>query len=122
MLGMPSDANHVNRLRTWRVRPTRTKSIADLMPGMQRQLRRTERQVGAFADAWNDCVPDGLRDQCRVETMRGGRARVTATSSAVAFQLDRALRSGLLRTLRAACTVAITKVDVRVGVVRTQAD
>jgi hypothetical protein len=26
----------------------------------------------------------------------------------------------LLRTLRAACTIAITRVDVRVGTVRTQ--
>ena len=117
---MATDATHVDQLRAWRVRPTRTKSISDLMPGMQRQFRRTERQIGAFADAWNECVPSELRDHCRVETVRGGRARVTAGSSAIAFQLDRALRSGLLRTLRAACAIAITRVDVRVGTVRTQ--
>jgi hypothetical protein len=119
---MSSDATHVDQLRVWRVRPSRTKSINDLMPGMQRQFRRTERQVGAFANAWNECVPPELRDQCRVETVRGGRARVTAGSSAIAFQLDRALRSGLLRTLRATCSIAITRVDVRVGTVRTQQD
>ena len=116
MRGMTSPAaHHVNRLRTWRVRGRRTTTMADVVPGMQRSLRRAERQVGAFADAWHQCTPPPLRDQCRVESMRGGAARITAGSAAVAFQLDRALRSGLLRALRSTCSTAIARVDVRVG-------
>jgi len=47
--------------------------------------------------------------------MRGGVARVTASSSATAFQLDRLLRGGLLKSLRAACATTLTRVEVRTG-------
>ncbi|MDP7029564.1 MAG: DciA family protein [Phycisphaerales bacterium] len=118
MADMPSPAaHHIEQLRTWRVRGHRAKPLADLVPGMQRSFKRAERQVGAFADAWHQCAPPPLRDRCRVESMRGGNARITASSAAVAFQVDRALRSGLLRALRSTCATAIAKVDVRVGAV-----
>jgi hypothetical protein len=112
---MAPTAQHLEQLRGWRVKPPRTACFSQLLPKLQRQLTRTQKQVGAFADAWDTCVPAGLRDRCRVETMRGGTVRVTASSSAIVFQLDRALRSGLLRELRAACSTTITRVDVKVG-------
>lgn len=116
---MATPTHHIERLRGWRVRPTRTTSMARLLPNLKRQFTRTHKQVGAFADAWDRCAPPALRDRCKVEAMRGGTARVTASSSAIVFQLDRALRGGLLQELRAACTAAITRVDIKVGVVPT---
>jgi hypothetical protein len=115
MNAMPAATQHIEQLRRWRVKPSRTACFSQLLPKLQRQLTRTQKQVGAFADAWDACAPAALRDRCRVETMRGGAARVTASSSAIVFQLDRALRTGLLRELRAACSATITRVDVRVG-------
>lgn len=94
--------------------------MAELVPTLKRQFTRTHKQVGAFADAWDACVPAALRDRCKVDAMRGGRARVTASSSAIVFQLDRALRGGLLQELRSACTATITKVDIKVGLVPSQ--
>lgn len=114
---MAAQNHHIERLRGWRVKPQRTKSMSQLLPNLKRQYTRTHKQVGAFADAWDACVPPALRDRCRVETMRGGTARVTASSSAIVFQIDRALRGGLLRELRAACTAPIAKVDIKVGAV-----
>jgi hypothetical protein len=121
MNAMPVATQHIDQLRGWRVKPPRTACLSQLLPNLQRQLTRTQKQVGAFADAWDACVPAALRDRCRVESMRGGNARVTASSSAIVFQLDRALRSGLLRELRAACAATITRVDVKVGRVAANA-
>jgi len=112
---MAPATQQLEQLRGWRVKPPRTTCFSQLLPNLQRQLTRTQKQVGAFADAWDACVPPPLRDRCRVEGMRGGTARVTASSSAIVFQLDRALRTGLLRELRAACSATITRVDIKVG-------
>lgn len=117
MGSMAPDPTHLDRLRTWRVRPARTKSLADLVPNAAATLERRQQQTGNFAQAWDTCVPAAMRDQCRVESMRGGIAKVIAESASVRFQLDRALRSGLLSQLRAACPVALTRVDVRSGAV-----
>ncbi len=120
MGAMPSaTTRHIEQLRAWRNRTPQAKAFGDVVPGLQRQLRRTQRQVGEFAEVWNDLVPPPLRDRSRVDFMRSGTARVTAESSAIAFQLDRALRSGLLRELRASCNAPITRVDVRVGLVQS---
>lgn len=118
---VPHAAQQLDQLRGWRVKPPRTTCFTQLVPNLQRQFTRTQKQVGDFAEAWDACVPAPLRDRCRVESMRGGTARVTANSSAIVFQLDRALRSGLLRELRAACSAAITRVDVKVGRVSSAA-
>ncbi|MBT5583324.1 MAG: DUF721 domain-containing protein [Phycisphaerae bacterium] len=117
MSAMASPTHQIDRLRGWRVRPARTTSMAKLLPNLKRQFTRTHKQVGAFADAWDRCAPPALRDRCKVNTMRGGTARVTASSSAIVFQLDRALRGGLLQELRAACTATIARVDIKVGLV-----
>ncbi len=120
MSAVPPTAQHIEDLRQWRVRKSRTKSMDDLMPALARQWRQTERRAGAFADAWSTCVPPHIASNCRVEHMRGGVARVKAGSAATAFQLDRLLRSGLLATLRSACEVTLTKVEVRTGKIESR--
>ena len=111
-------ATTINQLRTWRVRADRSSAMSDAVASLQRQWERSARHTGDFAEAWDQCVPAQLKDQCRVDTMRGGVARIIVSSSAVAFQLDRTLRSGLLTTLRANCTAAITRIETRIGQVR----
>jgi hypothetical protein len=108
-------ATHIDRLRTWRTRPDRTSAMTDMVASLHQQWTTVSRRIGDFGDAWEACAPSHLRTSCRIDGMRGGVARVIVSSSAVGFQLDRCLRGGLLQELRAACPVAITKVDVRIG-------
>ncbi len=111
-------AAEINQLRSWRVRADRSSSLSDAVANLQRHWQKAARQTGDFAEAWEACVAAELKDQCRVDTMRGGVARVIVSSSAVAFQLDRTLRSGLLTELRARCSAAVTRVETRIGQVR----
>lgn len=108
-------AAQLDKLRTWRGPRSRTASLSDLVAGMQKDYAQRARRLGGFAQAWDACAPESWRTACRVDAFRGGVARVVVASSAIGFQVDRALRSGLLESLRAACSSAVTRVDVRVG-------
>ena len=113
----PADpaAEHLNRLRQWRVRGARFKTAGPSIDAILRRARRAERECGGFAQAWTRCVSPALQKQSRIVSFRGGIATVAARSASVRWALDRQLRGGLLVRLREACPNAITAVRVRNG-------
>ena len=108
-------SRHIERLQAWRVPGERFLRLSEAVGAMQHQAARFQRQLGSFADAWDQLVPDSIGRCAMVESKRGGTVHVVARSASVAFELDRRLRDGLLNELRVACSGSITNVRVRVG-------
>jgi hypothetical protein len=108
-------AHRIEALRSWRVRPERTRAAGGFIDTMARKARRSQREVGGFADAWADCVDPKIAAQTRILSFRGGVATIGASSASMRWVIDRELRNGLLAKLRATCPMAVSNVRVRNG-------
>jgi predicted nucleic acid-binding Zn ribbon protein len=112
---MTDAAGQINRLRTWRVREPRDTAIAPLIAQTAAEARRTRTRLGSLVDLWEALVPGDLAAHSRVTALRGGVAHVTASSSSVAYELDRRLREGLQQQMRRAFGRTLVRVKITVG-------
>ena len=107
------------RLQTiWqqRQRPQRATALAaPLGVLMKRTLGRRVKQLGALSEAWDDLLPEALRDHTALESFARGVLTVMVDSAAHRFQLQTLLEGGLLKELRARCPQAINKVRLLPG-------
>jgi hypothetical protein len=110
-----SAVEELQRLRRFRRRGKPNLSVEPLIQGIQMTAQRQHRRLGKCIDAWEALVPDQLREKTCIESLRQGTLHVTVTSSAVAFELDRAVRSGLLTELAARIPGALQRVRTRIG-------
>ena len=99
----------------WRTRFERNVSIAGLVKSIADGAARTQRRLGTMVELWETSVPAPLAALTRIDGLRGGTLLVVATSSAVAFEIDRLLRAGLERTIRIASNGSVVRVKVKVG-------
>lgn len=84
--------------------------IAKLIAREQKRLQRAARDDGGIASAWDRAVPDRLRGRAAIVGLRGGVLTVRCRSAPDRFALDRWLRGGGEKTLRAAARVSLTRV------------
>jgi hypothetical protein len=82
---------------------------------VQRNSRRVHRSLGNFIECWEQLLPREVARHTIVKSIRGGTINVSARSSAIAFEVDRLLREGLLSELRTSCSSAVVNVRVHVG-------
>jgi hypothetical protein len=108
-------AHRIEALRSWRVRPGRTRAAGGVIETLLRKARQSQREVGGFADAWADCVDPKIAAQTRILSFRGGVATIGASSASMRWVIDRELRNGLLSKLRATCPMAVSNVRIRNG-------
>jgi hypothetical protein len=106
--------DQLKRLSGWRARPERGADVHGDVAGFARELRRLEKSIGLATDAWSRLAPPELQACACVETMRGGTLTLRVDGSAAAFEVDRALRSGLEGTLRQAVP-GLMRIRTRVG-------
>lgn len=66
---------------------------------MKNQLARRVRQVGQLSVAWDECVPDSIREHTALLGFRVGTLTVAVDSAAHRYQLQALLRNGLLDAL-----------------------
>lgn len=111
---MSDDLERLKRLGTWRAKPERLASATGDLSGMAREIRRLEKSIGAATDAWLRIAPPALQVVARVETLRGGTLTLVVDGSAAAFEVDRALRSGMEASLRMAVP-GLMRIRTRVG-------
>jgi hypothetical protein len=107
-------ADRIKQLAAWRARPDRGREVKADVSGFARELRRLEKTIGAASDAWVRIAPPELQRCSVVETFRSGTLTLMVDSSAAAFEVDRALRSGLETNLRLAVP-GLMRVRTRVG-------
>jgi hypothetical protein len=88
-------AQRLDRVRELRNRPDADLSMRFLKKQFSQQVAQPHKQLSAFAQAWRASLPAALVEQTRLESLSRGVLRVSVTSSAHLFEIDRLLRSGL---------------------------
>ncbi|USO00085.1 MAG: DUF721 domain-containing protein [Phycisphaeraceae bacterium] len=97
-------------IRRYRAVGGRDPAIADTVARERARLERAARDDGDIVSAWDGLVPDHLRGRAAIVGLRGGVLTVRCRSAPDRFALDRWLRSGGERELRARARVALTRV------------
>ena len=103
----------LERLRKWRAKPTRNTSIHDAIQVMRKGLRKGNRQSSSVVEAWDVLVPTHIARQATVVSIRNGVLEVVTDGSAIAYQLNRLVRGGLLRDLQLASKGTLRKIKIR---------
>lgn len=105
----------LKRIRRFRGRRSPDLSLDPMIRNIQLTAQRQHRRLGSCIDAWESLIPKQLCDKTRIESLRQGTLHVTVTSSAVAFEIDRTVRAGLLKQLSARVPGAIQRVRTKIG-------
>jgi hypothetical protein len=113
MSKMLNPKSQLDRLRKWRARPLRDTSINDAVNVLRRGLRKGNRQSSSLVEAWDELVPSHIARQARIVSLRNGVLEVATDGAAVGYQLNRLIRSGLLRDLQRECKGTLKKIKVR---------
>jgi len=88
-------------------------SINDTLQAMRKGLRKSSRQSTSVVEAWDVLVPSHIARQATIVSMRSGVLEVVTDGSAIAYQLNRLVRSGLLRDLQLASKGTLRKIKIR---------
>ena len=67
---------------------------------MKHHLAKRVRRIGQLSIAWDECVPDFLRDHAALVSLNGGTLTVAVDSAAHRYRLEMLLRDGLLDAIR----------------------
>jgi hypothetical protein len=112
---MSESAKKIHNLQGLRARPERDLTIGSVVESMQQQAERQHRKMGDLIEIWSELLPEELIKQTTLVGIRGGVLAVEVETSAIAYELDRRLREGLLAELRRAYRGTLTRVKVRLG-------
>lgn len=104
----------MEQLRKWRSRRKKDVSIDSMMRVVCRSLRKTNKQLVQIQEAWQEFVPQRLHQVAVPIALRSGVLEVSVDSSPTAFQINRLIRSGLLRQLQQRSGGTLRKIHVRV--------
>ena len=88
-------------------------SIDLTIQAMRNGLRKSSRQSTSVVEAWDVLVPSHIARQATIISMRNGVLEVVTDGSAIAYQLNRLVRSGLLRDLQLASKGTLRKIKIR---------
>ncbi|MEM7625912.1 MAG: DciA family protein [Planctomycetota bacterium] len=86
---------HVEKMRTLRVRPDRDLSLGFLTDQFKREVARPFKQLGDLVELWAELLPKDVADGTRLESLQRGVLSVAVDSSARLYEVDRRLREGL---------------------------
>jgi hypothetical protein len=110
---MLNPKSQLERLRKWRARPALDTSINEVVHIMRKGLRRGNRQSTSLVEAWDEFVPSHIARQATIVSLRNGVLEVVTDGASVAYQLNRLIRSGLLRDLQRASKGTLKKIKVK---------
>ena len=82
---------------------------------MKHRLAKRVRQIGRLSIAWDECVPDFLRDHAALVSLNGGTLTVAIDSAAHRYRLEMLLRAGLLDAIRERFSGALNRVRLIPG-------
>ena len=110
---MLNPKTELDRLRAWRTRPKKDASITNAIQVMRKGLRKGNRQYSSIVEVWDELVPVHIARQATIVSIRNGVLEVATDGAAVAYQLNRLVRAGLLRDLQRASRGTLQKIKVR---------
>jgi hypothetical protein len=105
----------LQRLRGWRNRRGRDLTLAGLAEQVNRTVIRPHKQVAGLAVLWRELVPAALLERTALASFARGVLTVEVPDSTTLYEIDRLLRGGLERQLRAASTMPLRRVRCRVA-------
>ena len=80
---------------------------------MRKGLRKGNAQSSSIVEAWDALVPNHIARQATIVSLQNGVLEVVTDGSAIAYQLNRLVRGGLLRELQLASKGTLRKIKVR---------
>jgi predicted nucleic acid-binding Zn ribbon protein len=111
---MDDAAIKMEQLQKWRSRRKKDLSIDSVMHTFCGSLRKTNKQLLQIQEAWKECVPARLHHVAIPISLRSGILEVSVDGSPTAFQMNRLIRSGLLRKLQKTCCGTLKQIRVRI--------
>jgi hypothetical protein len=115
-----AEREYLKRLSQWKQAHPPDLSLSFLKKQFKRDIERPYKQLGDLGELWRNLLPATLVAQTRLEGLSRGVLRVTVSSSAALYEIDRLLREGLERELKRQHKGTLTKVRLRVGMVGGQ--
>lgn len=90
-------------------------SLGAAVARFRRTVEAAQRRTGGVADALREALGESLYEQVWIEQVTAANVVVGVSSSALAYQVDRALREGGLVSMRAQLHTPTLRVRTRVG-------
>lgn len=113
---MDSQQKHLDNLRKWRNFKGRDVSMDFLSPWFKQEVAKPFKQMHGIGHVWAELIPPEIGTHCRLERYSRGTLTVHVDSSAMLFELDRLLRSGLQQQLtQASRPAALSRIKLVVG-------
>ena len=105
----------LDRLRGFRVKRVDSRGIDGLVSAIRRDASRNRSGKGSFVEAWESEIPESLRAESAIRSIRAGVARVVVPDSATKYELEQALRGGLLNRLRLRFGQPLRRIRIEIG-------
>ncbi|MFM2164147.1 MAG: hypothetical protein RL325_584 [Planctomycetota bacterium] len=105
----------LDRMRPYRERRERDVTIEVALKGIERELRAQRDAVGDIIDVWNRVAPAAVRELASIAGVSAGTLTLAVSSSGASYELSRALREGLERTLVQQMPTRVKRIKVRVA-------
>lgn len=109
---MTSPNRQLENLRNWRANKERDISITTSIIQLQRNLKKSNRQLSQIADVWKLEVPHHIYENTHPISLKRGVLEIAANGSSTAYQLQRLIRNGLLDSLQKRVTRPLKKIKV----------
>lgn len=110
--------DHVRNLRRWREGEERDLSLEFIGDHVKKKIARPHKQVGQLAALWTQHVPAHLLERTALASMTRGVLTVHVADSAALYELDRLLRAGLERTIKASAPTTLRRIKLTVAAVQ----
>tara|TARA_B100001750_G_C15403217_1_gene543721 strand:- start:265 stop:660 length:396 start_codon:yes stop_codon:yes gene_type:complete len=107
-----SPDRQLKNLRKWRGRKDRDISIASSIIELERNLKKSNRQLSQIADIWKSEVPCHIYENTHPISLQKGVLEIAVNGSSIAYQLQRLIRNGLLDSLQTKVTKPLRKIKV----------
>ena len=104
--------------QVWRngQRRDRIGSLSEALSYLVRyRLARRVRQLGQLAAAWDECIPEYIREHTALVSYARGTLTVAVDSAAHRYQLQRLLQSGLEQAIRERLPGALRRIRLVPG-------
>ena len=111
---MDDAAIKIEQLKKWRSSRKRDLRIDTAMNVFCRSLKKTNKQLVQIQEAWNELVPHQYHAVAIPIAFRGGILDVVVDGSPTAYQVNRLIRSGLLRQLQQRCPCTLRQIRIRI--------
>jgi len=105
----------LDRMRPFRERHERDVGLDRVIQALEREMRDQHNAVGDIIDAWNQSAPPAIRDLAAIGGVSQGTLTLVVTSSGASYELSRALRDGLERTLMQRLPTRVKRIRVKIA-------